>query len=555
MSKLRVLGIIGIIFVLTFSLGGEVFAAVGAIPGSEEVSFVADEILVKFEPGTSAADIAKFHRSQGASIKSEIPQIGVQVLRVPAGRVLEKVAAYEKNPNVVYAEPNYIRELSMDPVVPTNDYLFDYQWALNNTGQFWGEVDADIDWLEAYNTLGELDTEIIIAINDSGVDCTHPDLNEKVVVLRGSDIIGEDNDPSDELWHGTHVAGIAAAETNNTEGIAGVAFATSIKIMPVRIFDANGSTNIETICNGLAFAANNGAKVINMSYGGTRKSKAEADAVKYAWNKGAVLVAAAGNYGQYINAATWKNYPAAYPEVIAVSATDDYDFLAYYSSYGGWLSVAAPGGDMILWEYSGIISTYPTYLTPSGYLPYAWAIGTSMAAPHVSGLAALLFAQNPDRSNQEVRTIIENTADDLGADGFDSLYGYGRINVYNAVTYAAPPPPTPPPSPGGDTMHVAAIDMSYTTGGPNKFVYTKVKIVDAAGIVAVPEAMVYLETTLPDGSKKSYSGATNREGTVTFKLKSTQSGTYTSMVTDVVKDTWVYEPGANVETNKPISIP
>jgi len=278
---------------------------------------------------------------------------------------------------------------------------------------------------------------VIIAVNDSGIDSIHSDLNDKLLILPGSDIIDGDDDPSDDpanpvYGHGTHTAGIAAAETNNEEGVAGVAFGTATQIMPVRIFDKNGSTTIEAIVGGLVFAADNGADVINMSYGGTQRSKAERDAVKYAWSRDAVLVAAAGNLGEYVNAATWKNYPAAYDEVMAVSATTHSDTMAYYSSHGNWLSVAAPGGDMSETFLGGILSTYPVN-------SYAWWSGTSMAAPHVSGLAGLLFVQDPTRSNSEVRSIIEATADDLGDAGFDRLYGYGRVNAYAAIQYGAPP--------------------------------------------------------------------------------------------------------------------
>ncbi len=434
MNKRLIAGMVVVLALMVSLVGSGVTLAKGP---TEDAEFVADEILVKFEPGTPAADIAKINRSQGARVKSEIPQIGVLVLKVPSGKVLDKVAAYEKNPNVVYAEPNYIRVLAPpDDAISGTPYGFDDQWALNNTGQTGGTADADIDWLEAYDAL-TANSPVIIAVNDSGIDSIHSDLNDKLLILPGSDIIDGDDDPSDDpanpvYGHGTHTAGIAAAETNNGEGVAGVAFGTATQIMPVRIFDKNASTTIEAIVGGLVFAADNGADVINMSYGGTQRSKAERDAVKYAWSSGAVLVAAAGNLGEYINAATWKNYPAAYDEVMAVSATTHSDTLAYYSSHGNWLSVAAPGGDMSETFLGGILSTYPESW-------YAWWSGTSMAAPHVSGLAGLLFVQDPTRSNSEVRSIIEATADDLGDAGFDGLYGYGRVNAYAAIQYGSPP--------------------------------------------------------------------------------------------------------------------
>ncbi len=446
----------------------------GAIDSTAE--FVSDEILVKFTPGTSAADIAKFNRSHGTTVKRELHQIGVKVLRVPSGRVLEKVAAYEKNPNVVYAEPNYIRQLEEGLSVP-GDPGFTYQWALDNFGQFGGKPDADIDWLEAYDALSEVTLDsVIVAVNDSGIDPLHPDLYQKLLILPGSDIIGSDSDPTDgqapsspTYGHGTHVAGIAGADTDNGDGVAGVAFDVSTQIMPVRIFGDDGATTIDAICDGLAFAVDNGARVINMSYGGLFPSNAEADAVTYAWNNGAVLVAAAGNWGEYGTLATWENYPAAYPEVIAVSATNDQDLLTYYSSYGSWLSVAAPGGDTSMTAYGGIVSTYPG-------ATYRWWSGTSMAAPHVSGLAALLFAQNPARTNQEVRSIIETTADDLGAPNFDIAYGHGRINVCSAVQYGAT---------DEYTLTVSLDGSGSVTKNPDQATYLSGTVV---GLTATPDA-------------------------------------------------------------------
>ena len=500
--------------------------AVSAAPGGiETLEFVPDEILVQFEPGTNAAAIAKFHRSQGASLKSEIPGIGVQVLRVQSGRVFEKVTSYEKNPNVVYAEPNYIRTLQEDPAVPDDPYFAD-QWALNNDKQTGGAADADIDWLEAYNTLTEETLgSVIIAVNDTGIDLDHPDLNDKLIP--GWDFVDGDNVPADvpgsgPYGHGTHIAGIAAAETNNLEGIAGVAFGASTKLMPVRIFNENGRTTVDAISKGLTYAADNGADVINMSYGGYRYSRTEAKAVKYAWGKGAVLVAAAGN-----DATTLKSYPASYPQVIAVSATNHNDTLASYSNYGSWLSVAAPGGDESNWPYSGILSTYPD--------GYAWWGGTSMATPHVSGLAALLITQDPSRSNQEVRSIIEETADDLGSIGFDSIYGNGRINTFAAVQYGVvppPPPPTPPPS-EEEPMHVESITFSSKVAGPNKFLYTTVKVVDGNDS-SLEGVEVKMTLSLDPNSSWSFSGVTGTDGTVTFSLRKAPVGIYTARVDNLI---------------------
>ena len=170
-----------------------------------------------------------------------------------------------------------------------------------------------------------------------------------------------DDDPSDQDGHGTHTAGIAAAMTDNDEGTASVAFSQYTSILPLRVCLPEGCP-VSATSAAYIFAADAGARAINISLGGLSRSRTEASAVKYAWQNGAVLAASAGNLGEYINAAEWKNYPAAYPQVAAVSATNWHDVLAYYSSHGNWLSVAAPGGEMFGYhDPGGIYSTMPRY--------------------------------------------------------------------------------------------------------------------------------------------------------------------------------------------------
>ncbi len=387
-----------------------------------------------------------------------------RVVAVPEGKVMEKVKEYQTRPDVVYAEPDYY-------VYPlgSNDTAYTNQWASNNTAQEIykgsgnpdspfdlnkpigsGILDADMDWDEAWSEFSTAAfSPTIIAIVDSGIDETHLDLKNKIW-KNESEIAGDrkdndgngfiddtwgwnfskrNNNPHDKYGHGTHVSGIAAAVTNNNRGIAGVAFPDNVKIMVVKVLSDSGIGFTSDEAKGIRYAADNGAKVINLSLG-SGNSQTIKDAVDYAWNKGVVLVAAAGNDGN-----ATKTYPASYPNVISVAATDYTDARASFSSYNDEVDVAAPGVN--------VFSTFPSYKFYIGTVNgraryYDVGSGTSMSTPQVAGLAGLLFAQDSNRSNLIggnliVREIIERTADDKGTTDRDDYYGYGRINVYDAL--------------------------------------------------------------------------------------------------------------------------
>jgi subtilisin family serine protease len=229
--------------------------------------------------------------------------------------------------------------------------------------------------------------------------------------------------PEDDHGHGTHVAGIIAAVGHNNMGIAGVA--PHCKIMPVKVLNHEGKGDTGDIVAGLLWAVNNGAKIVNMSLGGTGGSRALMDAIAYAQSKDVVVVAAMGNDG-----ANAQEYPAGYPGVIAVGATDSSDEAASFSNFGSWISVAAPGED--------ILSTLPTHSvyvteTEGKETSYDSMDGTSMASPFVAGLAALIRSQYPTMSAPLVKSRIEKSADDLGDPGFDDHFGHGRINAARAI--------------------------------------------------------------------------------------------------------------------------
>ncbi|MEU4622145.1 S8 family serine peptidase [Actinoplanes sp. NPDC023801] len=263
--------------------------------------------------------------------------------------------------------------------------------------------------------------DVVVAVVDTGVDGVHPDLDGQV--LGGYDAI-EDIEGGD--WdgngHGTHVAGIVAAVAGNGEGIAGVA--PGAKILPVRVLDADGSGYVSDTAEGIVWAADNGAQIINLSLGSDTATEAEEAAVAYAVENGVTVVAAAGNERED---GSPTSYPAAFDGVIAVAATDARDEVAEYSNRGEYVDVAAPG--------SGILSTYPAELSEDGG-GYAELNGTSMASPHVAAVAALIKAVQPDITPDGIQKALQSSAVDLGDDGFDSDFGYGRIDAAAAIEAA-----------------------------------------------------------------------------------------------------------------------
>jgi hypothetical protein len=269
--------------------------------------------------------------------------------------------------------------------------------------------------------------DIVIAVVDTGVDLDHPDLSPKVLVDRDWDFVNDDDSANDDHGHGTHVAGIAAAATDNEIGVAGMGW--NATILPLKVLspgaDGSATGTARDIADAIRYAADQGADVINLSLGGEAPCKWPVDeAVEYAHSKGAVLVAASGN-----NGGATEMFPANCDHVLGVAATDYDDAIAYYSNYGTHVSVAAPGGG----SGNDIYST----VTAGGY---GYNIGTSMATPHVSGLAALLFARYPTYSPEQVASAILDNAVDLGDAGWDEHFGCGRIDAYRALSAGAPSP-------------------------------------------------------------------------------------------------------------------
>ncbi len=267
------------------------------------------------------------------------------------------------------------------------------------------------------------ETPVIIAVLDSGIAPAHPEFAGRV--LPGYDFVNNDADPADDHGHGTHVAGIVAAATDNGEGIAGVC--GFCQLLPVKVLNESREGSAAGIADGIHYAVDQGAQIIVLSLGRSIGSQTVLDAVNYAHEHDVLLVAAAGNDGVDV-----PFYPAAYPNVLAVNATDRFDHKLALSNFGTYIDVAAPGDNI-----------YSTYHKPNGdHGLYAYMSGTSMAAPFVAGVAGLLLAQAPERSASDLSRLITSTAVDLGEPGWDPLYGHGRVDPVAALQAEAPLPDT-----------------------------------------------------------------------------------------------------------------
>ncbi|MCC7374836.1 MAG: tandem-95 repeat protein [Verrucomicrobiales bacterium] len=435
---------------------------------------VANEVLVRLKPGATPQGLAALAKLggdwhwvvprrnralAGQNVASVFDRTGI--LRLPPGSDLRRsIEAIQAQPQVEYAEPNLRLTLAGPaegaPFEPPNDFEFARQWSLHNTGQTGGIDGSDIGALEAWAVTTGSD-QVVVAIVDTGVDYFHPDLEHNIWVnpreiagngvdddgngyvddLHGYDFVSDDSDPMDDNVHGTHVAGILGASGNDENGIAGVAW--QVRMMALKAFDETGSGTLDDTISAIAYAVASGAKVINASWGTTTRSRALDEAVAEAVARGVVFVAAAGNNGTEA-----AFYPAAVSAAIAVGATDAKDHSSTFSNYGSFVDVVAPG--------DAIESTLPNA---------SWGLlsGTSMAAPHVSGLVALLLSRQPNLSPQEVATLLRSTADDVDTGRFS---GAGRINAGRAVRIQQSLPDaeiTMPPVISG------VLDLRGTAGG------------------------------------------------------------------------------------------
>jgi large repetitive protein len=426
-------------------------AAAAAPPG---------EVLVRFASGTPAATRAEARRRAGARFAQRLPVAAIELVRAEQGTSAATAAErLDAQPGVLYAEPNRYRGAFRT----ANDPYFGSLWGLHNTGQAvngrTGTPDADVDAPEAWD-IATGDPSVTVAVVDSGVARSHPDLapnmwanpgetgagrqsnrldddgNGYVDDAAGWDWADSDADPSDLNGHGTHVAGTIGAAADNGVGVAGVAWRT--RVMPLRALDAAGNGTVADAIAAYAYAGAKGARVLNASFGGPSLSHAEFDAIRAMPQ--VLLVAAAGN--DSADNDSHSQYPCNYdlPNVVCVASSTQQDTLSSFSNYGArTVDLAAPG--------STIRSTWLT--------GYAYLSGTSMAAPHVSGVAALSFAYRPQGSVQSVRDALLAGVDVRPGLAGTSVTG-GRLNAFatlaavGATAAPAPPPPAAPPAAAPD---------------------------------------------------------------------------------------------------------
>ena len=384
--------------------------------------FVRGEVVVKYADGASAAQKASAERAAdvGRTV-ARVRGVRAKVARV-AGGTQAAVRKLNRSAGVAFAEPNYVYHAQATP----NDPRFGELYGLNNTGQTGGTPDADIDAPEGWDALGLSAFPgaggAKVGIVDTGIQQSHPEFGggrvancggvnnfgaSLVIIIVGSDPTIVDGKCNDDHGHGTHVAGTIAANANNGTGVAGVAFNSPLAIC--KALNSGGSGTLAMIANCITWLSQRNADVISMSLGGSSGSAALQQAVTNATNNGSLLVAAAGNSGN-----SSLSYPAAYAEVVSVAATDHNDAKASFSQFNADVEVAAPGvNPLSTWNNGG----------------YNTISGTSMATPHVSGVAALIAATNPGGGPAAWRAELDAAVDDKGAPGRDPEYGFGRVNL------------------------------------------------------------------------------------------------------------------------------
>jgi thermitase len=488
---------------------------------------VPGRLLVQTVPGTSDSAVAEALALAGAKVHHTIDQIHVHVLDVPEPALDAVSQALMRSGRFTFVERDFVAH----PTATPNDPDFVSQWHLT-------KIQASNAWSL---TIGS--ASIPIAVIDSGADPTHPDLAPKLIP--GWNFLTGTTNTSDtgcSSGHGTAVSGAAGADTNNLIGVAGVAWANTI--MPLVVTPSGCTSMYSNIASAINYAADHGVRIINVSLAGSTASSTMQSAVDYAWNKGAVVFAAAGN-----DSSSAPMYPAACTNVVAVSATESNDTLASFSNYGSWIDLSAPG-DNILTTMVG------------GSYGYWW--GTSFAAPIAAAVGALALSANPSLTASQLVALLEKNSDDLGSPGYDQNYGWGRVNAYKAVTAAVASktstdttPPTASisaPLAGAtvsgtvavqgtatDNVGVTKIEFyvdgalststttspfsfSWDTAGVTNASHTlSVKAYDAAGNVGTASVTVTLSNTAPTVSISSPSYGTTVSGTVSVQGSASDS--------------------------------
>jgi len=451
-------------------------------PQADVPDFAPNQLIVKFKRGASGSAIEVLKADHGAAQIRKSKSGSFVTLGLPEGSdVLDKAGIFSKNPLVEYAHPNYFAQAHFVP----NDTFYCFQWHLDDSlegtstdlschplvgGNPFGGMNGGGIGLEDAWDIDTGSASIVVAVIDTGVayqdfsdsnpancydifgilkKCSGapidtyvqaPDLaNTNFLILPGSDFVNSDDHPNDDEAHGTHVSGTVAQSTDNSLGVAGVAFNTTI--MPIKVLDANGSGLLDAIADGIEFAADSGADVINLSLGSEFDAPVMKAAVAHAFDSGVTVVTSAGND---FTTGNDTQYPAAYDAyVIAVGATQYDETHAPYSSTGSYVDVTAPGGNNSVDQNGdgfadGVLQQTFSVGNPSAF-SYFFYQGTSMASPHVAGLAALILSVDNSLTPTQVRNVIESTAEDKGDAGRDDVFGHGIIDANAALLSLAGP--------------------------------------------------------------------------------------------------------------------
>ncbi len=455
-------------------------------------------VLIGFKPGLSiqaVEDRTEVIRRLGGTVRAVFELIPAVSAWMPE----QAIGVLELQPGIAYVEDDAVL------------YAFGQStpWGVDR-------IDAELVWPG-----GDTGAGVDVAIIDTGIDSNHPDL----AVVDGINYTGpieKDGSTDPAHWkdghgHGTHCAGIVAA-LNNDFGVVGVA--PGARLHAVKVLSDFGFGYTSDVIRGLDWCAAHHMRVASMSLGGGGSTSLK-NACDAAFAAGVLLVAAAGNSSGPVS------YPAAYPSVIAVSATDSQDKLAYFSNFGPEIELAAPG-----------VNVYSTFKDGS----YASLSGTSMACPHVTGVAALIWASGVT-TNVAVSDRLIATAEDIGTPGRDPSFGYGLVDAQQAVT-------------GPAKMHISAIEMWSIRSGRGYLVYTRVTIVDNAppSPKRVSGATVSVTTARPIWEPLSQDAVTDSNGAATLLVRSAVGGTFTSTVTNVT-GSLAYDPSANTKTEESCTVP
>ena len=381
---------------------------------AQQPQYIAGRILVKPKSHLAEAEFSRRINARGAFQHRTLHHTNVRVLALAAERTESVLAELQNDPDIEFAERDYIAQACLvpnDPFVVSGD-----EWHL-----------AKIQALPAWDfTIGA--SNVLIAVLDSGVNAAHPDLAGRL--LPGYDFVNNDFTPSDDFGHGTAVAGTLVANGNNNLGVAGVAYGCTV--LPIKVMDQFGSASHSTIAQGIEYAVEHGARIINLSMGGDWPSSTLQNAINYAWSNNVVIVAAAGN-----NGGTAPQYPGACEHVLAVGASEPDDSRAPFSSYGTQVTLFAPGDN--IWTTQRDLNN-----------PYGSWKGTSFSSPVVAAVAALVLSLSPSLSNTQIVDILQQTADHPEVAGYDSLVG--RINALRAVGGVSPSADNPLPNPPAEPI-------------------------------------------------------------------------------------------------------